>query len=387
MDGVTLKVDELVVRPWRPEDADGVYRACQDPVIPRWTSVPTPYLPTHAEQFVTEYAPRAWRDGTAAPMGVFDAASGILLGACGLVKLDVPTGLADIGYWTAPWARSRGVAVRAAREVSRWAFTDLGLRQIGWRAAVGNHTSRLVAQRLGVRIDGARRGEAIDRDGRLVDCWVGSLRPDELTVDDPAVYARGSSIARRAATFMGAQPRLEFTTEAGRPAALRAPTGTDIDVIYRYWQDAEIQRWTSVPVPYRREHAVGFLDYAAQMWGRGDGIISIVVDADDALVGLMDLRLKSEPGVADVGFATAAPARGRGYTTAALRTACRFGFDALAVERIIWQAYVGNAPSRRVAEKVGFTMEGTLRAAVGHRGERMDTWTASLLATDPAAQK
>jgi hypothetical protein len=59
----------------------------------------------------------------------------------------------------------------------------------------------------------------------------------------------------------------------GRPGRLRAgqPTLTGARVRLRPWraddadavlaacQDAEIQRWTEVPVPYRREHAEGFV--------------------------------------------------------------------------------------------------------------------------------
>lgn len=388
MEPVTLKVDEVVLRPFRPSDADAVYRACQDPLIPRWTGVPQPYLPADADRYVGEFVPHAWREDSGAPFGAFDSSSGELLGACGLVALDRAAGTAEIGYWTAPWARGRAVATRAAREVCRWAFSELQLRQIRWRAEVGNHASRLVALRIGVRIDGVNRGELVGRDGRLSDAWVGALRPDELTTSDPQAYAPDSMAARQAAVFSAAQPRLAGTTDSGRPVALRAPTAADVDGLYTKWQDAEVQRWTSVPVPYRREHAEGFIVHASETWRHGDGIISAVVDAQDELVGLMDLRLKPslkhDPGLADVGFAMSAAARGHGYTTAALRRVCQFGFTELGLHRIVWQAYVGNDASRRVAVKAGFTMEGTLRAAAWYRGERLDAWIGSRLVTDPA---
>ena len=36
--------DGLVLRAWQEDDAEDVFRACQDPLIQRWTMVPVPYL-------------------------------------------------------------------------------------------------------------------------------------------------------------------------------------------------------------------------------------------------------------------------------------------------------------------------------------------------------
>ena len=41
---------------------------------------------------------------------------------------------------------------------------------------------------------------------------------------------------------------------------------------------------------------------------------------------------------------------------------------------------VGNDASWRVAEKLGFTREGTCRRRLAHRGERLDGWVGGLLA-------
>jgi RimJ/RimL family protein N-acetyltransferase len=65
--------------------------------------------------------------------------------------------------------------------------------------------------------------------------------------------------------------------------------------------------------------------------------------------------------------------------TDAARLACQWGFDALGLGRIEWWATVGNDASRRVAEKLGFTFEGTCRARLLHRGVRVDGWVGGLL--------
>jgi RimJ/RimL family protein N-acetyltransferase len=81
----------------------------------------------------------------------------------------------------------------------------------------------------------------------------------------------------------------------------------------------------------------------------------------------------------EIGFWTAPGARGRGVMTAAARLVIRFGFEVLHLQRVEWLALVGNDASLRVAEKLGFRLEGTLRAGLLHRGERLDGWVAGLL--------
>ena len=49
---------------------------------------------------------------------------------------------------------------------------------------------------------------------------------------------------------------------------------------------------------------------------------------------------------------------------------------------VTWYAVVGNEASRRVAEKAGYTIEGTLRRGAKHRGVLVDTWVGSILAED-----
>jgi hypothetical protein len=62
-------------------DADAVYRACQDPLIQRWTKIPRPYQLGHADGFVTSFTETSWKSGSAAPLGVFDQATGEVLGS------------------------------------------------------------------------------------------------------------------------------------------------------------------------------------------------------------------------------------------------------------------------------------------------------------------
>jgi RimJ/RimL family protein N-acetyltransferase len=52
----TLRDGDLVLRPKRPDDLDAVTAACQDPEIPRWTFVPSPYTRADAEAYFARSA-------------------------------------------------------------------------------------------------------------------------------------------------------------------------------------------------------------------------------------------------------------------------------------------------------------------------------------------
>ncbi|GAA4681025.1 GNAT family N-acetyltransferase [Phytohabitans rumicis] len=364
------KAEGLHLRHWRADDIDTVYRACQDPAIQRWTGVPSPYLPEHAREYVTAVAPAGWQDGTSAHFAVTDAQTDELLGSCGLPSIDRVRRSAEVGYWVAPWARGRGVATRATRAVSRWAFDELGMKRVIWQAEIGNHASRLVARRAGFRIEGYLRLADAGQEA-----WVGSLLPGDPTeVDVPELEEQ------RAAIFGAPQPRLRCGPQPRLDGILRAPDERDIDAMVAACRDPETVRWTTVPNPYERRHAEDFaLRVTAAKWARGDGVVYAITDPHDAWVGSIDLSLApTDPYAGEVGFLVAPESRGRGYAVAALRALAEWGFDELGLARIVWKAHVGNVASRRVAEKAGFTIEGTLRGDLNHRGERKDAWVGGL---------
>jgi RimJ/RimL family protein N-acetyltransferase len=405
-----MRIDDgdLTLRPWQPGDAEAVYRAAQDPLIPRYTTLPDRYEMSHAEKFVGDVAPAGWAAGTSANFAVLDRDAGTLLGSCGLVW--IRDGLAELGYWTAAAARGRSVALRASRLVCRYAFEERQIARISWQAEVGNHASRLVALRCGFHIDGTWQFRATHPQG-LPDGWIGTLLPGQLLDETPQRYAAGSLAARRARVF-GATPPVLTLAPASAPGTapkggLRAPADRDLDAITRACQDPEIPRWTSVPDPYRRSDAEYFVGrYARGGWARGTAAVFAIADERDDWVGSIDLRLGDpESTEAEVGFLVDPNARGRGYATAALGTLTAWGFDVLGLDRIRWRAEVGNHASRRVAEKAGFQAEGIERGTLpgrsgsgvsagddsgghlgdgsGHRRGLRDAWVAARLATDP----
>ncbi|GAA2254715.1 acetyltransferase [Streptomyces ruber] len=185
MEPVTLTTDRLHLRtPAGPQDTDAVYEAAQDPDIQRWTTVPSPYLREHAEDFVGRMAPDGWANGSSFTFGAF-LPSGGLAAMIGLSLHPLSTG--EIGFWATKEHRGRGYVTEAALAVSRWAFTTLGVDRVEWRAEVGNHASRAVAVKAGFTLEGTLRS-AIDNKGVRRDCWVGSLLPSDLGLPSTAPY-------------------------------------------------------------------------------------------------------------------------------------------------------------------------------------------------------
>ena len=75
---------------------------------------------------------------------------------------------------------------------------------------------------------------------------------------------------------------------------------------------------------------------------------------------------------AEIGYWLAEPHNGRGHMTAACLALVDHGFDALRLYRAVIRAATGNAPSRAVAERLGFRLEGVEREAQLVKGEFVD---------------
>ncbi len=74
---------------------------------------------------------------------------------------------------------------------------------------------------------------------------------------------------------------------------------------------------------------------------------------------------------------------GHGYTTEAVQLLVDYLTDTKKQHRIHLVIVPGNTASRRVAEKCGFVLEGTVRGAFFNGGRNQDVLLYSLLRTDP----
>jgi RimJ/RimL family protein N-acetyltransferase len=150
----------------------------------------------------------------------------------------------------------------------------------------------------------------------------------------------------------------------------------DVEAVLAQCRDPQMQRWTTVPVPYERHHAVEWLAARRGEWEAGR-TLSLAVEADGRFCGTVDVRPDGQAG-AMLGYGLGPWARGRGVLHRALLLVLPWAFTTLGLEVVHWEAVAGNWPSRRAAWRVGFRVEGTVRSWLAHRGARYDAWVGSL---------
>jgi RimJ/RimL family protein N-acetyltransferase len=152
-------------------DVDAIVEACQDPVLQRFTTVPTPYSRTDAHAFLERIVDHGWATGREATWGLRGPGSSLLLGV-----VSVRLASRDVGFWTTRAARGRGLMTEAVRLVADWALGDGGLEQLHWEGYVGNDASAAVARRTGFTYAGVGPGMHPGRDGDRPLCWKARLR-------------------------------------------------------------------------------------------------------------------------------------------------------------------------------------------------------------------
>ena len=120
-----------------------------------------------------------------------------------------------------------------------------------------------------------------------------------------------------------------------------------------------------LPTPYTREHVEKWLNETVLPNEGTRGLFRIIC-VDGRCAG--DVQLNCKEGAyrrdADLGYVLLDAYKGRGVMTEAVGRICAEAFATLDILRISARIYAPNIASRRVLEKNGFQLEGTMRRAV-----------------------
>jgi RimJ/RimL family protein N-acetyltransferase len=146
----------VTLRPWGEEgDVEAIVAACNDPAVAEFLEmIPSPYKEADAREYL-ERTREGWADGTRTNFAV--VVDGTASGSIAVHWLDPEQGVAEVGYWVAPEARSQGICTRAVRLVSGWVFERPGMERLQLRADEQNAASRKVAERAGFTQEGILR--------------------------------------------------------------------------------------------------------------------------------------------------------------------------------------------------------------------------------------
>lgn len=182
---VTLRGRHVVLEPLRPEHAEELWPAANDPSV--WRYMPKPV------QSLQDL--RAWIDDRRAGAGGLpalpflqrDARTGQAFGSTSLFDIDVPNRKLELGHtWLGASHRRTAANTEAKRLVLGHAFDALGAIRVQLKCDQLNTPSATAIARLGAVQEGVWRNQMIYPDGRRRNTLVFSI----LDAEWPAVKAR-----------------------------------------------------------------------------------------------------------------------------------------------------------------------------------------------------
>ena len=149
-----LRTERLVLRSFRPEDADAVLVWQGDPTAVRYV----PYGPRDRDQVVEvlrrKVGSTALREeGDLLEVAVERADDGTLIGDVLLALRSVEHETLEVGYIFATAQQGHGYATEAVRALVDLAFGVLGARRLTARVDARHTASRALLERLGFRLE------------------------------------------------------------------------------------------------------------------------------------------------------------------------------------------------------------------------------------------
>lgn len=152
----------------------------------------------------------------------------------------------------------------------------------------------------------------------------------------------------------------------------------DVEALVAAVRDSgpELKRWLPwAQGRYGRADAVRFVRDSAAAWSEGRAYDFAIRTPDDderhlGNVSVWHTSRREQAG--EIGYWIRSTESGRGIATEATARILQVGFEELRLHRIVLRIAIGNRPSERIAEKLGFTKEGVLRKEVLVNGDWLD---------------
>lgn len=166
----TLQYGLVTLRPSAEKDIDSIFNACQDPLIPAFTTVPANYTLDHAIDFVrTDPFSFSERRELRFVIDYGNGDDAQFAGVISLHTINIKNHTAEIGYWMEKSMRGKGIGTIAAKMITDYGLRSLGFRRIDGLADVENAASQKLLTSAGFQKEGILRNKVTRDDGRQID--------------------------------------------------------------------------------------------------------------------------------------------------------------------------------------------------------------------------
>jgi RimJ/RimL family protein N-acetyltransferase len=183
----TIQYGQFTLRPLSEADIDPIYQSCQDPLIPQFTTVPSPYTLELAEAFVRTRAPQLFEERKAihwvlttskevSPEALKKISPEALkvngetfIGPFSIHAIEEHNHIGEVGYWINKSIRGHGYAAIGVKMITSHAFETLGFRRLAGIVDYDNVASKKVLISAGYEHEGLMKSRVTRADGNQID--------------------------------------------------------------------------------------------------------------------------------------------------------------------------------------------------------------------------
>lgn len=166
----TLQYGRISLRPPAESDVQKIFDACQDPLIPRFTTVPAQYTLAHALDYV-QRVPASLELRREFPFiiefGVGDEK--VFSGAISFHSISLENSRAEVGYWIDAPMRGKGIGTIATKIITNYGFRTMGFRRIEAAVDIDNTASQKLLISAGYSKEGVLAQRVTRSDGSQID--------------------------------------------------------------------------------------------------------------------------------------------------------------------------------------------------------------------------
>jgi ribosomal-protein-alanine N-acetyltransferase len=175
----TIMNGHFTLRPLSEADIDAVYQSCQDPLIPKFTTVPANYTIDLAQGFVREKTPQLFEEHKAihwvltvkkvvSPNAIV-VNDETFIGPFSIHAIEEHNHIGEIGYWLNKDVRGHGYGAIGCQMVTKYAFETIGFRRLAGIVDNDNQASKKVLLSAGYAHEGLMKSRVTRADGGQID--------------------------------------------------------------------------------------------------------------------------------------------------------------------------------------------------------------------------